>query len=42
MLAIKKKNENLPFTTTWTDLGGIMLSETGQGETNSIHYHLYV
>ena len=27
-----KKNENLPFVTTWIDLEGIMLSEIGQTE----------
>ena len=26
----KKKNEILPFVTTWMDLGGIMLSEISQ------------
>ena len=34
-LAIKK-NEILPFATTWLDLEGIMLSETSQRKTNSI------
>ena len=27
-----KKNENLPFATTWMDLDGIMLSEINQTE----------
>ena len=27
-----KKNENLPFATTWMDLEGIMLSEISQTE----------
>ena len=31
MLAIKK-NEILPFATTWTDLEGIILSEISQSE----------
>ena len=29
-----KKNEILPFATTWMDLEGIMLSEVSQTETN--------
>ena len=32
-LAIKK-NEILPFTTTWMELEGIMLSEISQSETD--------
>ena len=31
-----KKNEILPFATTWMDLGGIMLSEISQGKRNTI------
>ena len=31
-----KKNEILPFTTTWMDLEGIMLSEFRQRKTNAI------
>ena len=32
-----KKNKVVPFTTTWIDLEGIMLSEISQtGETNSV------
>ena len=40
-LAIKK-NEILPFATTWMDLEGIMLSEIYQTKTNTVWYHLYV
>ena len=32
----KKKNDVLPFATTWTDLQGIMLSEISQRKTNNI------
>ena len=32
MLFSHKKNEILPFVTTWTDLEGIMLSEISQTE----------
>ena len=31
-----KKNEILPFVTTWTDLEGIMLSEVRQKKTNTV------
>ena len=31
-----KKNEVLPFATTWLDLEGIMLSEVSQRKTNTI------
>ena len=31
-----KKNENLPFVTTWMDLEGIMLSEISQTEKTKI------
>ena len=31
-----KKNEILPFTATWMDLEGIMLSEISQIKTNTI------
>ena len=31
-----KKNEILPFVTTWVDLEGIMLSEIRQRKTNTI------
>ena len=30
-----KKNEILPFTTTWMELEGIMLSEISQRKTNT-------
>ena len=41
ILAIKK-NEILPFATTWMDLEGIMLSEICETKTNTVWYHLYV
>jgi len=31
-----KKNEILPFPTTWMGLGSIMLRETSQRKTNSV------
>ena len=37
-----KKNEILPFTATWMDLEGIMLSEISQTEKDTVWYHLYV
>ena len=36
-----KKNEILPFATTWMDLEGIMLSEVSQTKVN-IGSHLHV
>ena len=32
-----KKNEILPFATTWMDLEGIMLSETSQTERQILY-----
>ena len=32
-----KKNEILPFATTWMDLEGIMLSEISQSEKDKYH-----
>ena len=32
-----KKNEILPFATTWMDLEGIMLSEISQKKTNTVN-----
>ena len=37
-----KKNEILPFATTWMNLEGIMLSEISYRKTNVLCYHLYV
>ena len=34
-----KKNEILPFVTTWMNLEGIRLSEI---KTNTVYFHLYV
>ena len=43
ILGQKKKNEILPFTTTWMDLDGIMLSEKvkyiKQRKTNTVFVH---
>ena len=36
------KNKILPFTTTWMDIEGIMLSEIRQRKTNTISFHLYL
>ena len=41
-LRYKKKNEILPFSTTWIDLEGIILSEISRRKTNTICYHFYV
>ena len=36
-----KKNEILPFVTTWMNLKDILLSEISQMKTNIIESHLY-
>ena len=36
-----KKNEILPFATTWMELEGIMLSEISQTKTNTVRFHRY-
>ena len=36
ILLIHKRNEILPFATTWMDLEGIMLSEISQTKTNTV------
>ena len=37
-----RKNEILPFATTWMELEGIMLSEISQSKTEIICFHSYV
>ena len=37
-----KKNEILPFATTWMDPEDIKLSEISQTETNTILFHSYM
>ena len=37
-----KKNEILPFATTWMDLEGIMLSEVGQTEKDKYYVKLLI
>ena len=40
ILYSQKRNENLPFATTWMALEGIMLSEISQRKTNSVWCHI--
>ena len=40
ILLSHKKNEILPFATTWMDLEGIMLSEISQRKTNNCTFSL--
>ena len=40
MLLSHKKEWIFPFTTTWLDLEGIMLSEMSQRKTNAVLFHL--
>ena len=40
--SVIKKNEILPFATTWMDSEGIMLSEISQRKANTIWFHSYV
>ena len=37
-----KKNEILPFATTWMELEGIMLSEISQSEKDGYHMFLQI
>ena len=37
-----KKNEILPFATTWMELEGIMLSEISQSEKDKYHMTLLI
>ena len=37
----EKKNECLPFATTWMDLEGIMLSEMKQRKTNTVITYMW-
>ena len=37
-----KKNEMLPFATTWMDLGGITLSEVNQKERQILYAFIYM
>ena len=41
ILLSHKKNEILPFATTWMDLESIMLSEISQTETNTLLSLIY-
>ena len=40
--SVIKKNETLPFVTTWMDLAGIMLSDISQRKANTIRSLSYV
>ena len=37
-----RKNEILPFATTWMELEGFMLSEINQPEKEIMYFHSYV
>ena len=37
-----RKQDILPFATTWMDLEHFMLNEISQRKTNNAHYHLCV
>ena len=36
-----KRNETLPFATTWMDVGGTALSEVSQRNKNIVCFHLH-
>ena len=42
VLFSSKRNEIMPFVTTWMDIEIIILSKISQRKTNIIWYHLYV
>ena len=42
ILTNHKKNEILPFATTWMDPESILLIETSRTERQILRYHLYV
>ena len=41
ILLSHKKNEILPFATTWMDLEGIKLSEISQSKTNTVFTYIW-